>query len=170
MPPARARPVVRALLVASLVVLAGCADPAPRAEGVVPWSFTDLDGATHSNATTAGAPVLLFFMASWCTTCRAKAPMLAEVHAEHAPRGLQAFSLSFDPNDGPAELEAWRREHAHPWPHGVDPSLAVQRAFGVTSQSSVVVLDAEGRVVEAWGYPGPREDALRAALDAAFAG
>lgn len=160
-----------AAVLVALLLLAGCAETsAPAPSGDTPaWSFTDTEGARHSNATTTGAPVMLFFMASWCPTCKSKAPMLAEVHADLAPRGLQTFSVSFDPEDGPEELRAWKERYAQPWPHGVDPGLSMQRTFGITSQSSVVVLDGEGRVAGTWGYPGPVEGDLRAALDAAFA-
>lgn len=173
--PARAVAVV--LAVAGLA-LSGCLDPArrvsvpepaPSPAGDAAWAFRDTDGALHTNATAEGRPAVLFFMASWCLSCRSKAPMLAEVVADRAPQGLRAYSLSFDPKDDEDTLRRWKAEFGHDWPHGVDPQLQVARHFGITAQSSFVVLDARGDIVRQWGYPGPSEDALRGAIDAAFA-
>ena len=158
-------------LLAAALLVAGCASPpAPPAgdgaDGLGPaWSFTDVEGATHSRDAPEGNATVLFFMATWCGTCRAKAPVLAAVHEDYAARGVRFYSLDFDASETPDDLRAWQETHHHPWPHGVDPGLGVQRTFGVTSQSSVVVLDAAGHVAESWGYGQVTEPALRAALD-----
>ncbi|HLE98090.1 MAG TPA: TlpA disulfide reductase family protein [Candidatus Thermoplasmatota archaeon] len=166
------------VLLVAVPALAGCvgmpervSDPRDLAgpDRGVAWAFRDTDGALQTNTTAEGRPAVLFFMASWCLSCRSKAPMLAEVVAENAPRGLRAYSLSFDPKDDEETLRRWKAEFDNDWPHGVDPQLQVARHFGITAQSSFVVIDARGDVVQQWGYPGPSEDALRAAVDQAFA-
>lgn len=164
-------------LLAAALLLAGCAAPPgapPAAEGDgtgagPAWSFTDVDGAQHSRDAPEGNATVLFFMATWCGTCRGKAPALAAAHADYAERGVRFYSLDFDASETPDDLRAWQERHDQPWPHGVDPALSVQRTFRVTSQSSVVVLDARGNVAEAWGYGQVTEPALRAALDRALA-
>lgn len=171
---------MRALLLASTLLalaLAGCAQPPPAtqdgeqaAADLGPaWSFTDTTGAEHSRDAPAGNATVLFFMATWCTTCKAEAPMLAKTHDEFSAKGVRFYSLDFDASETAADLERWKAERAQPWPHGVDPGLAIQRAFGVTSQSTVVLLDAEGRVARAWGYGQVSAPELRAALDAVLA-
>ncbi|HWH07965.1 MAG TPA: TlpA disulfide reductase family protein [Candidatus Thermoplasmatota archaeon] len=157
-------------LLAAALLLAGCAAPSPPPpEGAPTWSFTDVDGATHSRDAPPGNATVLFFMATWCSTCRSKAPVLAAVHADYAARGVRFYSLDFDASETPAQIRAWQEAYRHPWPHGVDPALSVQRTFGVTSQSSVVLLDGAGRVAERWGYGQVAEPALRAALDRVLA-
>lgn len=164
---------VRAPLVLPLLVaaLAGCSSAPPGvAVGAAPaWSFTDTEGAVHSNATAAGHPSLLFFMATWCGSCRATTPALAAVHREFEDRGLQVFSVTVERGDDDAALEAWKAQYHQPWPHGRDPSGAMPRTFEIVAQSSVVVLDAEGRVVQRWGYGQATEPAMRAAVERAFA-
>ena len=163
----RALPLLALLLLAPL---AGCMAPeggAPPADGAPAWSFTDTEGVVQPEAP-ANASVL-FFMATWCGTCRGKAPMLAEVHREYEARGARFNSLDFDATETPEQIRAWKRDLAQPWPHGVDPGLRVQRSFHVTSQSSVVVLDASGQVVQSWGYGAVTGPALRAALERALA-
>lgn len=156
--------------------LAGCAAPAsePGPGGAPPagagpaWSFTDLDGAAHARDAPPANATVLFFMATWCSTCRAKAPLLADVHADYAARGVRFYSLDFDPTETPEQIRQWQERFEHPWPHGIDPGLSVQRAFGVTSQSSVVLLDAQGQLARKWGYGAVTEDALRSSLDEAL--
>ena len=156
------------VLLAALV-LAGCASPAGPPSGAPEWSFTDVEGAQHSRDAPPGNATVLFFMATWCGSCRATAPTLAAAHADYAARGVRFYSLDFDPSETPDQLRAWQARHDQPWPHGVDPDLGVQRAFRVTSQSSVVLLDASGSVAASWGYGKVTGDALRDALDRVLA-
>lgn len=159
-------------LLAAALLLAGCAvPPAPKSPGAAgpEWSFTDVEGATHSRDAPPGNATVLFFMATWCSSCRSKAPVLAAAHADYAPRGVRFYSLDFDAGETPDDLRAWQADRAQPWPHGVDPGLTIQRAFRVTSQSSVVLLDASGNVAASWGYGQVTERALRDALDEVLA-
>lgn len=162
---------MRPFLVALVLLLAGCAGQGgePAASGSAPtWSFTDLDGMVHSRDAPPGNATVLFFMATWCTSCRGKAPMISEVHGDYAARGVRFYSIDVDPTERVESIRAWQRERDQPWPHGVDAGASVQRAFGVTSQSSVVVLDGSGAVGRSWGYGAVTEEGLRAALDEAL--
>lgn len=162
------------VLIAAILV-AGCTSLDPPAPPGTPgtagqtakgpeWSFVDTEGIAYSRDAPAGNATVLFFMASWCGTCRTKAPLLAKVHADVAPAGVRFYSVSFDATDDAASLRKWKQDRANPWPHGVDPGLAIQRTFGVVSQSSVVVLDGNGTVIEKWGYGGVTEPGLRDAV------
>lgn len=168
------RPVLAILLLVA-PALAGCF--ASQGDPVLPqpadaagpaWSLKDTQGVVHARDNASANATILFFMATWCSSCRSKAPLLAEVAAEYAPRGVRTLSVGFDPSESDADLEAWKESYAQPWPHGVDVGQRVARAFGVTSQSSVVVLDAEGVPVQAWGYGRVNGEELRAALERAL--
>jgi thiol-disulfide isomerase/thioredoxin len=161
---------MRALLVVALVVavpLAGCLDveseDAPSALGPA-WAFTDTHGVTHARDGADGNATFLFFMATWCGTCKQAAPMLSDVHADYAHEGVRFLSVSVDHRD--EALDAWKERYDHPWPHGVDEVGGMRGAFNVRSTSTMVILDADGRVVENWGSPGAGETELRAALNA----
>ena len=162
---------MRLLALGLALLLAGCASPAPQAdaEGKGPdWSLTALDGSVHTRDAPPGNATVLFFMATWCGSCRAKAPVLADVLADAEERGVRVYSVGFDPSESPEELRAWQERYRHGWPIGVDEELRVARAFGVRSQSSVVVLDADGRVVQHFGYGQVTDEGLRAALERAL--
>lgn len=157
------------LLVAVVVLLAGCATPEPGAEGTPAWSFTDTEGAVHSRDSPESNATVLFFFATWCGSCRATAPRLAAVHEDYAERGVRFYSVGFDPTESATDLRGWMTALEQDWPHGLDPGLGIQRTFGITSQSSVVALDADGSVARAWGYGKVTEAELRSTLDAALA-
>lgn len=152
-------------------VLAGCTGPPPAVPpGTAPaWSFTDTAGQVHSNATAAGRPALLFFMATWCGSCRATTPALTALHQDFEG-ALQVFSVTIERGDDDAALEAWKERYRQPWPHGRDPTGAMPRTFQIVAQSSVVVLDPRGAVVQQWGYGQATEAAMRDAVQRAYAG
>lgn len=162
------------LLAVALLPLAGCAapaEPAPpsgaRGADVGPvWSFTDTAGQTHSRDEPPANATILFFMATWCSSCKRTAPVLADVHADYAPLGVRTYSVTTDPSESDDDLERWMAAYAQPWPHGTDASFSMQQTFGISSQSSVVLLGAEGRVVRSWGYGQVTGDVLRGELDA----
>lgn len=167
-----------AVLTCLALLLSGCAGgpapsdggaPASGGEGVdaPAWSFTAVDGTTHTHASDANATVL-FFMATWCSSCRTKAPVLASVHEDYADRGVRMLSVDFDPSESPDDIARWQESHDQDWPHGLDTGLRMQRHFQVTTQSTVLVLDAQGEVVKRFGYGGFNEGAYRTALDDAL--
>ena len=158
-------------------MLSGCTgggDPSPPqatdpATGLGPdWSFEDIEGTVHSRETSLGNASVLFFMATWCSSCRQNAPRLADVHEEFGPLGLQTYSLSWDLQEDRDDLRRWMSDYDQFWPHGLDPGNDVAQAFGVTQQSSIVVLDAEGIMVKGFGYPGASKAQLRAAVQEAM--
>lgn len=174
------RAALAALLIA-LPALAGCAttpgvpptaascpdDPGTAGKGPW-WCFEDTDGAAHTRDAPAGNATVIFFMASWCGSCQAKAPVFRDAHAAYAGEGLRTYSVSWDATDDAASLEAWKAEHDQPWPHGVDPGFAIQKIFGITSQSSAVVLDGDGVLVRKFGYGQVTATGLRAAVEQAL--
>lgn len=158
-----------ALAIVLLVApLAGCAgsNPAPAEEqSSHAWSFEDTEGVEHSNETAAGSPTVLFFMATWCSSCEKKTEDMRGVHDAYEEGAVDVFSVTVDDRENAEDLEAWKAEHEQPWPHGVDEGLEVARTFGVDQTSNVVILDGENRVVEHWGYGQATESEMREVLD-----
>lgn len=165
----------------AMALLSGClsasAPPADPGASVVAeadakgpaWSFVDVDGAQWSRDAPAGNASVLFFMATWCPVCKREAPMLAEIHGERAGEGVRFFTLDFDATEDPDALREWSDRYAQPWPHGIDEGLRVQRALGVKAESSIVVLDADGRIIEMWEHGMATREGVLEALDQAVA-
>ena len=87
---------------------------------------------------------MLWFWAPWCSTCRAQAPGVADLaqRFEGKVNVVGVGGLSEVP-----DIRAFAEKVVGPT-HLVDNPGLVWRHFGVTAQSTYVVLDASGKVVE----------------------
>lgn len=83
--------------------------------------------AAFDKAVAAGEPVVVQFHADWCPTCRAQAPVVAEVLAEPRLKPLKFFVADFD-----SERE-------------------LKRTLKVTTQSTFVVFKAGKEVARSTG-------------------
>ncbi|HSE07850.1 MAG TPA: redoxin family protein [Nocardioidaceae bacterium] len=157
----RSRTVV-SLLAGSLLVLGGCASTesqdapgygvgsdAAVSNAAADLAFTadTLDGASFSGETLEGKPAVLWFWAPWCPTCRAQAPNVSDLAEKYGDQvnvvGVGGLADTADIRDFATEVDGPI--------HLVDAEGAVWRHFGVTAQSTYLVLDADG-VVVAEGY------------------
>ena len=73
-----------ALLAAGSMALAALASTAP------------FDKAAFDTAVAAGEPVIVQFHADWCPTCRAQAPIVAELLREPRMKDVKLFIADFD--------------------------------------------------------------------------
>jgi thiol-disulfide isomerase/thioredoxin len=118
---------------------AAAADLAFTAEG--------LDGSSFDGEMLAGRPAVLWFWAPWCPTCRAQAPGVSRLAEQYDGQvsvvGVGGLADAGDIRDFAEQVDGPT--------HLVDPDGEVWRHFGVTAQSTYLVLDADGGVV-AEGY------------------
>lgn len=156
------------LLLAAVLLLSGCAGstgasvPAPGSSGAtqstLAFSGVTLDGAAFDGAQLAGKPAVLWFWAPWCSTCRAQSGRVQEVSAEYAGRvnviGVGGLS-------GADEIGEFARSVVGPT-YLVDVEGTIWKHFGVTAQSTYVLLDTDGAVVSQ-GYLN--DDALSAGVE-----
>ncbi len=122
-------------------------DAVPAAADVLDFEGETLDGEAFEGPSLAGSPTVLWFWAPWCPTC------VAQVD------GVNALAERFDDVqvvgvgglDEPAALAGFAEDVDAGVTVLADPEGEVWRHFGVTAQSTYVVLDADGEAVEA-GY------------------
>ena len=147
------------LLAAALAVLLGmvaCGDLSARPPGgtaaaaAVPasLSFTGrtLDGTPFDAATLVGKPTVLWFWAPWCATCAGQADQINELKDEFGDRLAIVGIAGLGDNDA-------MREFVTDLDVGTVPNLddrpgELWRRFGVTEQSTFVLIDRHGTVVE----------------------
>ncbi|MDL5155327.1 TlpA family protein disulfide reductase [Actinomycetospora termitidis] len=159
------------VLVAALVVLAGCSAGENRDDGgftfVAPGGQTQISypeaerrplspvagdsltapGTPLSTAQFRGQVVVLNIWGSWCGPCRAEAGALEQVAEASRPRGVQFIGV--DVRDDRAAASDFVRDRGVSYPSIFDPpgrSLLALRGYPRNAVPSTIVLDRQQRV------------------------
>ena len=165
------------MIVAAALALAGCGggggdrkpEPAGAGAGTTGggYDFTvaTLDGPAFDGRSLAGRPAVLWFWAPWCPTCLGQAKQVNALAADYAGKaavvGVAGLGTVPEMREfvGLAKLSGF--------PQLADEQGVVWKRFGMTAQSTFVVLDAEGAVT-ARGHVDPAD--LPGRLDKLAAG
>jgi thiol-disulfide isomerase/thioredoxin len=123
-----------------------------------------------------GAPVLLFFWAHWCADCKAEAPIITQLRAEFAPKGLTVLGPTrlygytaqvenAKPSDELAYIDAVRhRFYAGLLDMPAPISTYNFDVYGASTTPTLVLLDRAGKV--AMYHPGALPyDQLKAEIE-----
>ncbi len=128
--------------------LEGGLEPAPSFAMPIVAGEGARDGDRVSLEEQRGRVVLLDFWASWCAPCQESIPILNRIEAEY---GAEVTLLGVNVEAGltPTQIQAAHRDFGADFPslHDEDGSLAA--AYGVAGLPTLIVIDWEGRVVEA---------------------
>ncbi len=113
------------------------------------FTLSDAEGRPLQLSTLHGKPVLLYFSAAWCITCRAETRQLAQLYERY--RGLlQILWLSFDPfNDSVEDLREHRRLYGHPdFIYALDSrAKPVGQLYQIQARGTMLLLDAQGQIL-----------------------
>lgn len=111
-------------------------------------SFTvaTLDGGDFNSATLAGKPAVLWFWAPWCPRCASQAQYVRRTADKYAGKATVLGVAGLD--EVPAMRHFVDQTKLDNFPHLADEKGVAWKRFGVTAQSSFVVLDSSGKVVE----------------------
>jgi len=124
------------------------------------FTGTTVGGEPFDGASLAGRPTLLWFWAPWCPTCRSQIPQVEGLASQY---GDQLNVVGVGSLDS-AEAIAGFADDVDGVTHLEDTEGELWKRFGVTEQSSFVLLDADGAVAYEAGYGGSGE--LDAQVDA----
>lgn len=138
------------LLLATILLLSGCAatadetgDGSGSGAGSLDFTGERLDGTAYDGQQLAGKPTVLWFWAPWCPTCQAQVGQVEEIAEEYAGEvNVVGVGGLADPGD----IKDFASKVDGPT-HLIDEEGGTWRHFGVTAQSTYVVLDADGVVV-----------------------
>ena len=126
--------------------------PAPSATTSAPaavpttlrFSATTVEGARFRGAQLAGKPAVLWFWAPWCPTCRGQIPTVSSLAGEYGDRVQFVGVGSLDQS---AAIKGFAEDVPAQMTQLTDPGGSLWRHFGITEQSTFVLLDAQGTVV-----------------------
>jgi thiol-disulfide isomerase/thioredoxin len=135
----------------ALALAAGCAGPA-RVPAAAPAPVADtlafagrtLDGAAFDARTLAGRPTILWFWAPWCATCASEAQSINDLRTEYGDRlgilGIAGMGDNKAMHQFVSDLEV-RNVNLD------DRAGVLWKKFGITEQSTYVLVDRTGKVV-----------------------
>jgi thiol-disulfide isomerase/thioredoxin len=147
------------LVLAGVLALTACAGPgaptgaadaaagdraaAPRPD--LNFTVATLGGGSFDGRSLAGKPAALWFWAPWCPTCAVEAPHVRQIADQYAGKITVVGVAGLD------EVAAMHRfvdlTNVDNITHLADEQGVVWRRFGVTAQSTYVLLDASGTIV-----------------------
>lgn len=123
------------------------------------------DGRIFDLASADGEVVVIFFMASWCTTCVPEARALKELHAAYGKRGLRVLVVDIDPRSTERALARFRaiaNKGEYLW--ALDTQQTIVRSYGVRALDATIIIDRDGRIAYRDAFPTGYErlaDAVR---------
>lgn len=140
--------------VAAALALSGCGatagdrqpEPAATSAAAGGYDFTlaTLDGATFDGQSLAGRPAVLWFWAPWCPKCLGQAKQVNALAADYAGKATVVGVAGL--GSVPEMHEFVRLAKLTGFAQLADEHGVVWKRFGMTAQSTFVVLDAEGAV------------------------
>ena len=110
------------------------------------FEVTTVDGQTISldQSLEDGKPVVVYFMASWCSVCARNWPAISEAYPEYEDQ-LTFVAVSIDPTDTADVIRKLAKERNFKFPVTAGlPQLMLD--FGATTQATTVGIDRNGNV------------------------
>ena len=109
-------------------------------------TVNDLDGHPVRLAVTPGKRgMVIEFWATWCEVCAALMPNVQAAATKFGDR-VDFIGVNVTVNDSKSRVERYVAQHHPPFRTVYDTAGVSQRAFGATTTSYVVIVDATGRI------------------------
>ena len=119
------------------------------------------DTPVDLEALAAGRPLIVQFMASWCSSCAEQQSVLSEISSEYD----DAVAIAQVSGDSDTEaLATYLDENQVGQPVIIDPELQIWRSYAVTEPPMTALIDSDGQLVKLWPS-GADADKIREQLD-----
>ncbi|MGA2525775.1 MAG: TlpA disulfide reductase family protein [Smithellaceae bacterium] len=110
------------------------------------FSLKDLQGKTFKLSKYSGKPVLLFFGATWCPSCRAEIPAYKNIYATYSKSGLEVIYIDIME---PAEKVArFAKTNSLTYKVLLDEDGNVADNYGIIGVPTLILIDKQGYVVK----------------------
>lgn len=129
-----------------LAVVAGCEkEPKPDKSASLDFSLTDLSGNIVKLVDYKGKVVMLEFWTTWCPPCKLSIPTLNMLHERYKDKDFKLLALSID--ETKETLMEFSEEFTMNYTVLLD-NKDVNKAYGVRSIPTTIILDKEGNVAK----------------------
>jgi peroxiredoxin len=152
-----------ALILLTAIICSGCGTQ-PLTSGPAPdFTLDSLHGDTVTLSALAGQEVVVLdFWATWCSPCVEGLDHLQQMHERYADQGLVVLAINVgEDREEAAEFVA---DYGYTFTVLLDTDGTVSDAYGVQSIPHTLIVDPEGEVHYAPGWPDEIEDTLRRLL------
>ncbi|HEX7333479.1 MAG TPA: redoxin domain-containing protein [Pyrinomonadaceae bacterium] len=110
------------------------------------FSFTSSEGEHITLDDLRGKVVLLDFWGTWCPPCVESVPELRNLHKRYSKEGSPFVLIGISSDGDEDEWKEFTAKNKMIWPQYLDKDRRIQRAFGVRSFPTYIVIDHEGVV------------------------
>ncbi len=132
----------------------------PALSGIAPdFTLADLAGAPVELRDLRGRPVVLYFWATWCATCREEMPKVEALARDHPSSDLVVLGINDEDPDIAAD---YLKSGGHSIRSLVDRWQEVHKKFAIPAVPAVVVIAKDGRIASVTGFG--EDDAMRSGL------
>jgi peroxiredoxin len=122
----------------------------PLPAGSAPdFALSDLGGAQVTMKEMRGKAVVLYFWATWCSTCREEMPKLEKLALDYRGRGLVLLGIN---DEDPAIAAEYLKANGHTLRSLVDRWQDVYKQYRVDGIPAMILVAPDGRIVSAFGY------------------
>ena len=137
-----------ALALAAGLLAGGATAATPGSQLLFAASFKDFDRKPQPLAQFKGKPMLVYFWATWCKSCKHEVPELKALHKKYG-RKLTVLGISADNTDKVREF-AKAYEIDYTLLLGSDDAIALSKQLGNTvgGLPFAVLVDAQGAIVQ----------------------
>jgi thiol-disulfide isomerase/thioredoxin len=143
-------------------------EPAGESDRVLEFELPALDGSRISTRQYDGRVVVVDFWATWCAPCRIQADILHALHDAYGSRPVSFLAVNVGETE--ALVRDFVREDPFDYPVVLDPEQHLSTRYGIYALPTLMVLDANQRIVfSSVGVVGEAQvdAAIRRALAAA---
>lgn len=109
------------------------------------FALKDVRGKEVRLSRYRGQVVLLVFMTTWCSYCRADIPYLKDLHARYGPKGL--VILHVDIQEPREKAAAYAARHTLPFNTLLDIGGDAMQQYGVLGVPFRTLIDRDGRIL-----------------------
>ncbi|HEX3009307.1 MAG TPA: TlpA disulfide reductase family protein [Bacteroidales bacterium] len=129
-------------------------------------TMPDPSGKSVSLSSFKGSPVILYFWASWCDSCRNHNAQLLTLYDKFKSKGLKIMAVSLDLNK-----EVWqaaiKKDKVGAWTHVSDLKYwnsPVVSTYNIENIPLLFLIDKEGTVISRSVSPSSMENSLNTLL------